>query len=78
MRARCGTSPRQAEVAQLMAERQSNREIAARLGIRPNTARHHCEGVLRRLGISSRAELRQTLGAGWRTGAGWKLKGQPA
>jgi DNA-binding CsgD family transcriptional regulator len=68
--ARFGLSRRQAEVAQLMAERRSYKEIAARLGIRPNTARRHCEGVLRRLGISSRAELQQTLADGGEDGRG--------
>lgn len=59
--ARFELSPRQTQVAHMMAERRSHKEIAAQLGIKPNTARRHCEQVLTRLGVHSRHELRQTL-----------------
>ena len=49
---RFGLSPRQAEVALLVAERRSNREIAAALAISVHTARHHVEAVLAALGVS--------------------------
>ena len=60
-RERLGLSGRQAEVAQLMAERFTYTEIATRLGIRPNTARRHCEQVLQRLGLHSRLDVRALL-----------------
>jgi DNA-binding CsgD family transcriptional regulator len=59
--ARIGLSPRQTQVARMMADRWSYKEIASQLGIRPNTARRHCEQVLTRLGVHSRHELRQAL-----------------
>lgn len=53
---------RQAQVALLMAERFSHREIAEQLGLRPNTARRHCEKVLSKLGVHSRQEVAAALG----------------
>ena len=49
---RLGLTPRQAEVALLMGERFSNKEIAAALSVSVHTARHHVEAVLDRLGVS--------------------------
>lgn len=54
-------TPRQVQVAYLMAERHSYKEIATQLRIKPNTARRHCEQVLTSLGVHSRHELRQSL-----------------
>ena len=51
----------EAHVARLLAERRSNREIAAALGISPHTARHHTERVLVKLGLHSRADVRALL-----------------
>ncbi|GAB5536050.1 MAG: hypothetical protein Rubg2KO_22990 [Rubricoccaceae bacterium] len=59
---RLGLSPRQAEVALLLAERRSNREIADALAISIHTARHHVEAVLSRLEIS-RAEVQGRITA---------------
>jgi DNA-binding CsgD family transcriptional regulator len=56
-----GLSARQAEVAMLMARRRTHKEIAHALGIRPNTARRHCEQVLARLGVHSRDEVEAML-----------------
>ena len=53
---RLGLTPRQAEVAVLLAERRSNKEIAAALSVSVHTARHHVEAVLCRLGVP-RAEV---------------------
>jgi len=47
---RFGLTPREREVAILLAERKTNREIASRLGISPHTARHHSERVIGKLG----------------------------
>ena len=48
---RLGLTSRQAEVALLLAERRSNKEIAAALSVSVHTARHHVEAVLGRLGV---------------------------
>jgi DNA-binding NarL/FixJ family response regulator len=47
---------REDEVLVLLAEGLSNAEIAARLFITPKTVEHHVGGVLRKLGLRSRAE----------------------
>jgi DNA-binding NarL/FixJ family response regulator len=51
-----GMTPREIEVALLLAEGCSNRTIAHRLGISSHTARHHTQRVLVKLGVHSRAE----------------------
>jgi len=51
-----GLTPREAEVAVLLAEGLSNSALARRLGISPHTARHHTQRVLGKLGVHSRAE----------------------
>jgi DNA-binding CsgD family transcriptional regulator len=56
-----GLTPRQAEVAVLMSERLASKEIAAELGISPNTVRRHEEVVLRRLGVRRRTEVSEAL-----------------
>lgn len=61
---RFGLSPRQAEVASLLAERLTSKEIAARLGISRNTVRTHVEATMQRLGVHRRQEVRQVLEAG--------------
>ena len=45
------------QVAQLVAEGRTNREIAAALFIAPKTVEHHLSRVFRKLGIRRRAEL---------------------
>ena len=54
-------TPRQAEVALLLAERRSNREIAEALCISPYTARNHTEAVLSRLGLGDRRQVRDAI-----------------
>ena len=55
---RCfGLTERQAEVAQLLALRKSNDEIADALFISTHTARHHTEAVLQKLQIHSRRDV---------------------
>jgi DNA-binding CsgD family transcriptional regulator/predicted ester cyclase len=53
---------RQAQVALLMADALSAKRIAVELGIKVNTARRHCQAVLRRLGLHSRGEVAKALG----------------
>ncbi|MGY1820578.1 ATP-binding protein [Geodermatophilus sp. SYSU D00079] len=50
-------TPRQLEVAGLVAQGLTDREIAARLVISPRTAESHVEQILTRLGFRSRAEI---------------------
>lgn len=55
-------TPREAQVALLMADRLTHNEIAAALKIKPNTARRHCEKVLLKLGVSRRQDVAQAVG----------------
>lgn len=54
-------TPREREVAQLVADGLTNAEIAARLFISPRTAAVHVSSILRKLDISSRAEIAAAL-----------------
>jgi len=56
-----GLTAREAEVALLLAEGHSNQEIADMLSISSHTARHHVQGVLGKLDISSRAAVAHEL-----------------
>jgi predicted ATPase/DNA-binding CsgD family transcriptional regulator len=47
-------TPRELEVARLLADAESNRSIAERLGISERTVEHHVESILSRLGVRSR------------------------
>ena len=47
---------RELEVAQLLAQGLSNKEIAQRLAITLHTVKFHLNGILRKLGVSSRTE----------------------
>jgi predicted ATPase/DNA-binding CsgD family transcriptional regulator len=55
-----GLTKREREVARLIAEGLSNREIAARLVVAQRTAEGHVENILSKLGFTSRAQV-----AGW-------------
>jgi non-specific serine/threonine protein kinase len=50
-----GLSKREGEVLRLLADGQSNQEIAAALFISPHTAAHHVASILNKLGLGSRA-----------------------
>jgi len=50
-------SPREHEVARLVAEGCSNRDIAERLGIAPRTAEAHVEQILNKLGFHARSQV---------------------
>jgi DNA-binding CsgD family transcriptional regulator len=50
-----GLTPREIQVAMLVAQGRSNVAIAAALRISPHTARHHTQRVLAKLGVHSRA-----------------------
>jgi DNA-binding NarL/FixJ family response regulator len=55
-------TPRQREVARLVAGGLTNMEIAERLVLTPGTVANHLEGILRRLGFRSRAQVAALLG----------------
>ncbi|OIV39450.1 hypothetical protein BIV57_01035 [Mangrovactinospora gilvigrisea] len=54
-------SPRERDVVRLAADGATNREIAARLFLSPQTVGHHLYRAYPKLGISSRAALPQAL-----------------
>ena len=54
---RCKLTKREREVADLIAEGLTNKEIAARLVISPRTAQGHVEHLLTKLGFTSRAQI---------------------
>ena len=58
-------SARELQVARLVADGATNREIAAALVISPKTASTHIEHILSKLGFARRAEI-----AAWVTAAG--------
>jgi DNA-binding CsgD family transcriptional regulator len=61
LREQYGLTSRQVRVAILIAAGSRSREIAQALGISHHTARRHVEAVLRKLGVHSRAEVRERL-----------------
>ncbi|MFC7616785.1 response regulator transcription factor [Actinokineospora soli] len=58
-------TPREAEIARLVAGGLTNREIAARLVIAPRTADTHVQHILGKLGFTKRAQV-----AAWVAGGG--------
>jgi DNA-binding NarL/FixJ family response regulator len=52
---------REIQVARLLAERRSNKEIADDLDVTVYTAGRHTERVLKKLGVASRRDVRQKL-----------------
>jgi two-component system response regulator NreC len=57
-------SPREQQVAALTCLNFTNRQIAARLMVTPETAKTHVRNVLRKFDLHSKAELRRAL-ADW-------------
>ena len=57
-------SRREQQVAALICRGYTNRQIAARLGVSPDTVKIYVRNVLRKFGLRGRADLRQAL-AGW-------------
>lgn len=56
-------SPREAEVAALVAAGHTNREIARALYLSPKTVEHQVGSAMRKLGVRGRRELAERLGA---------------
>lgn len=61
LRSRYTITAQECRVARCLADRMGNAEIAARLGISAHTARRHTEHVLAKLGVHSRANVRDRL-----------------
>jgi DNA-binding CsgD family transcriptional regulator len=58
---RWGLTPREAEVARLLARGHTAKRIAAALGITPHTASRHTERILAKLGVSTRTAAAHRL-----------------
>jgi DNA-binding NarL/FixJ family response regulator len=52
-----GLTPREIEIVQALAAGDSNRDIAARLDISPQTVKHHLTSIFDKTGVSTRLEL---------------------
>lgn len=50
-------TPREIEVARLVADGLTNRQIGSRLGISERTAERHVENLRAKLGVSSRTQV---------------------
>ena len=59
---RFGLTERESQVAEFLARRKTNKEIARALSVTAHTARRHTERVLLKLGVSSRRDVRAVLG----------------
>lgn len=64
-----GLTPRQAEVLDLLADGLTNAKIADRLVVSVRTVDHHVAAVLQKLGVASRHEAADRVGA---VDAGWR------
>lgn len=61
LRERFDLTRQETRVALLLAQGQTNREIAEQLFISPHTARHHTENVLEKLDLHTRRQVREKI-----------------
>jgi DNA-binding NarL/FixJ family response regulator len=61
-----GLAPREQEVARLIADGLSNKEIAARLGISVGTVKHYVHQILDKTGLPGRVAIATSLRGGAR------------
>jgi DNA-binding CsgD family transcriptional regulator len=54
-------TPHEAEVARLVADGLTNKEVGARLFMAPKTVEHHLTRIFRKLGVRRRVELARLL-----------------
>lgn len=55
-------TPRRQQVACLIAQGLTNREIAEQLGISVFTARHHVSSIFKKLGVTNRVQVAYLMG----------------
>lgn len=65
-----GLTPRQQEILRHLLTGDGEKQVAAKLGLSPNTVHHHVKAVYRHFGASTRAELlARWVRGGWHGGA---------